>query len=141
MQSRVSITLSILSSEVPLEFRCPVSLKTSIIFSQVLERLEMVLKAARLQIKQYMGECRFLFRITATTTRRFSLRLTTPMMRKISMGICTSWQSVGSLVLLVMMDGLKSRAWIEIILPLISVFNTLKEAITHYQYFKYVTLI
>lgn len=53
----------------------------------------MVLNAARLQMKQYMGEWRFLFRMTATTTRRFSAKLTTPMVKKRGMGTLTSGQS------------------------------------------------
>lgn len=53
----------------------------------------MVLKAARLQMKQYMGEWRFLFHMTATTTRKFSARLASPMVKKREKGTLTSGQS------------------------------------------------
>lgn len=53
----------------------------------------MVLKAAKLQMKQCMGEWRFLFHMTATTTSRFSARLTAPMMKKTGTGTSTSGQS------------------------------------------------
>ncbi|TNN78824.1 hypothetical protein EYF80_010994 [Liparis tanakae] len=93
MHSRESITSSRLVSEGPLFSRCPPAANTIIRFSQVLVRLAMVLKAARLQMKQYMGEWRFLLRMTATTTSRFSARLTTPMVKKRGTGTFTSGQS------------------------------------------------
>lgn len=93
IHSRESITSSRFFSEEPFFSRCPTSENTIIRFSQVLVRLAMVLKAARLQMKQYMGEWRFLFRIMATTTSRFSARLTTPMVKKRGTGTFTSGQS------------------------------------------------
>ena len=56
INNRESITSSSLVSEEPFFCSCPTSANTIIRFSQVLVRLAMVLKAARLQMKQYMGE-------------------------------------------------------------------------------------
>ena len=98
MQRRESITSSSLVSEGPLFSSCPTSAKAIIRFSQVFVTLAMVLKAARLHMKQYMGVWRFLFRKTATTTRRFSARLTTPMTKKTGKGTFTSGQSVWFIV-------------------------------------------
>lgn len=94
MQSRESITSSRSVSVGPLFFRCPTSAKTIIRFSQVFDKLAMVLKAAKLHMKQYMGEWRFLVRMTATTTKRFSARLTIPTVKKTGKGTFTSGQSV-----------------------------------------------
>ena len=93
IQRSESITSSSFVSEEPFFSSCPTSANTIIRFSQVLVRLAMVLKAARLQMKQYMGECRFLLRMTATTTRRFSAKLTNPMVKKTRKGTFTSGQS------------------------------------------------
>ena len=93
MHSRESITSSIFLAEEPCWSTSPPSANTSIMFSTVLVRLAMVLKAARLQMKQYMGEWRLRLCTTATTTSKFSIRLTTPMVKKRDTGRWTSWQS------------------------------------------------
>ncbi len=93
IHSRESITSSTFLSKEPFFCSCPMLTSTIMRFSQVLERLATVLKAARLHMKQYMGEWRFLFHMTATTTSRFSARLTTPMVKKRGKGTCTSGQS------------------------------------------------
>lgn len=93
IHSRESITSSSFFSEDPFFSSCPTSANRIIRVSQLLVRLAMVLKAARLQMKQCMGEWRFLFHMTATTTSRFSARLTAPMMKKTGTGTSTSGQS------------------------------------------------
>lgn len=94
MHSRESMTSSSFNSEKPFFFRWPTSANASIRFSKVLVVLEMVLKAARLQMKQYMGVCRFLLHRMATTTSRFTVRLTAPIVKKMERGTVTSGQSV-----------------------------------------------
>lgn len=94
MHSRESMRSSSLISETPFFFRWPTSANAIMRFSKVLVELEMVLKAARLQMKQYMGMCRFLLNRMATTISRFSVRLTAPMVKKIGSGTLTSGQSV-----------------------------------------------
>lgn len=93
MHSRESTTSSSFSSKYPTFLRCPTSANIIITFSQVLVMLATVLKAARLPMKQYMGEWRFLFQKMATMTSRFSARLTNPMVKKMWMGTFTSGQS------------------------------------------------
>lgn len=56
MHSRESTTSSTCSSKCPTFLRCPTSANRIITFSQVLVTLATVLKAARLPMKQYMGE-------------------------------------------------------------------------------------
>lgn len=46
--------------------------------SNPLDTLTSMSATAKLQIKKYIGECRFLFRDIAATTKRFSRRLTMP---------------------------------------------------------------
>lgn len=111
IHSRESIKSSNFISEEPFFSSCPTSANTIIRFSQVLVRLVMVLKAARLQMKQYMGEWRFLFRMTATTTSKFSARLATPMVKKRGKGTFNSGQSdwFTGVVFIVSPDGDLSR--------------------------------
>lgn len=94
IQSSESITSSSLVSEEPIFSSCPASAKTSRTFSQVFARLAIVLKPARLHMKPYMGEWRFRLYMTATTTKRFSIKLNTPMAKKIGTGKVNSGQSV-----------------------------------------------
>lgn len=94
MHSRESMMSSSLIAETPFFFRWPTLAMAIMRFSTVLVELEMVLKAARLPMKQYMGMCRFLLHKMATTISRFSVRLTAPMVKKIGSGTLTSGQSV-----------------------------------------------
>lgn len=93
IHSRESMTSSSFCSEEPVFTSWPTSANTIIRVSHVFVRLAMVLKAARLQMKQYMGAWRFLLRMTATTTSRFSARLTIPIVKKMGTGTFTSGQS------------------------------------------------
>lgn len=75
----------------------------------------MVLKAARLQMKQYMGECRFLFSMTASTTSKFSARLTIPTVKKMRKGTFTSGQSVRFTELVFMTSKLELKELDQIV--------------------------
>ena len=77
LQITESMTLSI--------FTVKLCASASVLFSRVmtmvsdpLETLTNMSATARLQMKKYMGECRFLFLAMATITRIFSNKLMTP---------------------------------------------------------------
>ena len=65
----------------------PPLIKAITIVSEALDTLTNMSATAKLQIKKYMGECRFLFLAIAAITRMFSSRLTMPSVRNTSVEI------------------------------------------------------
>lgn len=66
-------------------------------------------------MKQYMGECRFLFSMTASTTSKFSARLTIPTVKKMRKGTFTSGQSVRFTELVFMTSKLELKELDQIV--------------------------
>lgn len=91
MKSKIS---SIVFSKAPWHVRYLILQKMmKRMFSRVLYKLPSMSETAKLQMKIYMGECRFLFLPTAMRTSRFSSTPRAAMVKKISSGTMTCAQS------------------------------------------------
>lgn len=89
-----SMASSSFFSKSPRRVRYPILHKIIKMFSRVLYKLPNMSEMAKLQMKKYIGKCKFLFLMTATRTSRFSSMPAAATVKKTSSGTTTWLQSV-----------------------------------------------